>query len=160
MGRSRIIPCNNRKKEAGAALIEMVITAPIFMMLIFLAIDLGRMSYNAVALQYALNKTARWTIIGETLEDPANTGTQLSRLDSLYLKLQTIASDYGTTVATGDIHVCPIAVTNCPAQAVGANSLPGSGEMFKISVTFPSPFFFGWEDFIIVRTAIGKNEYF
>lgn len=147
-------------KEHGSALIEGALAVPFIVIFVFLALDVGRLAFTAITLQYSLNKTARWTILGETLPDQ---DVPLDRLDSIAAKLQQETGVFGIDLSQSDtkVYICPIADTTClDSIDASKNAAAASGELFRISVETVVPFFMGWQNFPLARTVVAKNENF
>ena len=88
----------------------------------------GIQAFHIFAISFSTERAVRWSILGETLEDPS-TASKLSRVDSLSLHLRQSAQKFGVSVSEADIRICPLSDANCSANSIGA-----SGDYFLVRV--------------------------
>jgi hypothetical protein len=106
-------------RQRGVAMIEFALTAPVFLLLIFLIIDFSYLFWVNLTMQHAVREGVRFAVVGRTLADPNDPQgqTQLNHCDSakefirrnamgLYDKLNpTIA--FNTVDASGNVVPVP-----------------------------------------------------
>ncbi len=74
-----------RRKTLGQSAVEFALVVPLFLFLLFGMIDYARYYLVEQTMSHTLRKAARFASTGKTMEDPDNSGTQLSRRDSIIL---------------------------------------------------------------------------
>jgi len=79
------------KWDSGARAGWARIIVPLFFLLVFAVVDLGRLFFVQMALQHAMRQAARLAVTGNKLADPDNPGSMLSRVDSIILATLTSA---------------------------------------------------------------------
>jgi Flp pilus assembly protein TadG len=131
---ARLIRSVRGRRWAGAGLcssgaqsiVEFAIVVPLFLLLTFAVIDLGRLFFVQMTLQHAMRQAARLAVTGNTLPDPSNPVNQLSRVNSIILAAQQAA--VGLDVTSIQI-----------SSAQGGNSGParagGPGDTVTIALT-------------------------
>ena len=72
------------KSRGGQSLVEFALVAPLFFLLIFGVLDLGRVLFTQMTLQHALREAGRYAVTGNHLPgtDP-NTGSAYTRINSI-----------------------------------------------------------------------------
>jgi hypothetical protein len=72
----------------GTNLVEAAFVVPLLLLLTFGILDFGGMFYAYLALESGVTQAARFSVTGQTLNDPSHPGTQLSRADSIKLAMR------------------------------------------------------------------------
>jgi Flp pilus assembly protein TadG len=139
--------------QHGAAMVELAITLNVFLALFIMVVDITRLSYSAVSMQYLISKSARWGVIGRTEEDPASPGVQLSRADSIKKKMIEYAGTLSLQLDPANVKVCPATTPACTADNAG-----GPNDFIVISVTKPVKVFFGTWSYNLSASVFAKNE--
>lgn len=89
--RSRRWLAGKRRGGGGQSLVEFAIVVPVFFLLIFAVIDLGRLFFVQMTLQHAMREAGRLAVTGNTLPDPNDPNGTLSRVNSIILAAQRAA---------------------------------------------------------------------
>lgn len=111
------------RSRSGQSLVEFAMIAPLFFILLFGIIDFGRLFFTQMTLQHALREAGRFAVTGRTLDDPANPGQQLTRLDSIIQIARQAAA--GSDVTSIEIS----------SLQGGANNAGGSGDTITVALT-------------------------
>jgi Flp pilus assembly protein TadG len=72
---SRFSLCSSRRRQRGLTTVEFAIVAPVLLMLLCVAMDLGISMWVNLTMQYAVREGARYAVTGEDNLD-ANSGDQ------------------------------------------------------------------------------------
>lgn len=80
--------CGLFRTEAGTTLIEAALITPLLLLLIFAIVDFASMFFVYLALENGVAQATRFAVTGNTLEDPAESGTALSREASIRLAMR------------------------------------------------------------------------
>ncbi len=121
-----------RNREHGAVLIETALASVVFAMLLFAIFDFGRMFYFQSRLQHAVSQSTRFATTGNTLEDPNNPGTQMSRVDSIVIMIKQLSGIEG--FAADDIQINTVAPDGTLIAGAGA-----PGDIVTVSATWRIP---------------------
>ena len=143
------------KNQRGSTMLEFAFSIPVFLLLLIGLIDLGRVSYTAVAMQFALNKAGRFISVGQLMTDPNDPTVTLNRLQSLQTKISEIGSTYGVSFETGDMRFCLVNNPDCTTDTIA-----GSGGFFTITIQKNVPMIFNSIDLPLRQTILVKNEAF
>jgi len=73
---------------AGTNLIEAALITPLLLLLIFAIVDFSSLFYVYLALENGVGQATRFAVTGNTLEDPEDEGTPLSREESIKLAMR------------------------------------------------------------------------
>lgn len=82
----------------GSVAVEFLFAIPIVLFLFFGIFELGRHYYTRLTLRHAVAEAARFAVTGQTLDDP-DTGSPLTRAESIQLVIQQSAQNLGVDVA-------------------------------------------------------------
>jgi hypothetical protein len=83
----------------GTNLVEAAFVLPLLLLLTFAIADFGGLFYAYLALESGVSQATRFSVTGQTLDDPSHPGSSLSRTDSIKLAMRratptlTIADD-------------------------------------------------------------------
>ena len=125
----------NLKNEAGGSMIEAAITLPFFMLIILACMSLSLALYKYVSLQYTVDTTARWALLGKEIDG-------LSREQSIEDQAINIGAlyglNFGATYTSGVDHA---GISICaPAAPCSDDSAGSPGEFFQITAVQPVSF--------------------
>lgn len=109
----------------GQSMVEFTLVVPLFFVLIFGMIDIGRVFFVQVTLQNAMRQAGRFAVTGNHLIDPA-TNKLMTRVDSI---VQTAKS-----AATG-LDVANIQISSATGGSAGAGRAGGPGDTVTIALT-------------------------
>jgi Flp pilus assembly protein TadG len=132
--------------QLGVAAVETAITIPIFLMIIFVGIDLLRVTYTANALQYGVSKGARFASVmlhnGGSLQEQSIVD-EISRTSRLPLQLET------------DIKICPAPQTTCAISNAGQPH-----EFVAVTARYQVAALFGAFQIPLLASVVTRNEPF
>jgi Flp pilus assembly protein TadG len=111
----------------GQAMVEFILVAPLYFLLIFAVMDFGRMFFVQMNLQQAVQEAARYASTGNHMNDPNNPGQTLSRINSIIADVQQMA--IGASVSNVQIS----------SVGGGAGSAGGPGDTVTVSLTTNLP---------------------
>lgn len=77
--RGRLARCTLRSDASGAAVIEMALALPIFLLAMFFVVEAGRVMYSRVDLEYALLHAARYSMIATSASESSVEGAMSTR---------------------------------------------------------------------------------
>ena len=80
-----------QKSEKGSALVETAIGSVVMVMLIIGIFDFGRIHYTRSSLKHAVSQSVRFGITGNTIEDAEAPGGQLTREQSIVLRIRQLS---------------------------------------------------------------------
>ena len=69
------------RDATGSNMVEAAIITPLLLLLTFAVMDFGGLFYAYLALENGVSQATRYGVTGNTMDDPANPGTPLSRTD-------------------------------------------------------------------------------
>jgi Flp pilus assembly protein TadG len=84
------------------SLVESALVIPLFFLLVFAILDLGRLYFVQVTLQHAMRQAGRFAVTGNRLTDPS-TGNNLSRVDSIIVVAKRAAGLEITNIQIGSL---------------------------------------------------------
>ena len=146
---------DSENNEQGSAMVEFAIVAPVFIIFIFLGIDMLYLCYRAVALQYTVNTVFRETVIGapETVVAPYNHGGEMVG------RIQDLSSAFGITLEPDEISICTES-SLVDGDCVNPTPFTGEGgELIVININHTTDVLF-LDTYNLQATAIGRNEPF
>ena len=113
----------------GIVSIEMAMSSVMFLAALLAVFDFGRMYFFHSRLTHAVSQATRFATAGNTLEDPLDPGTNLSRTESIALMIRELSgfSDLGD-VDIDIVHIGPSGVT-----LVGAG---GPGDVVTVTASY------------------------
>jgi Flp pilus assembly protein TadG len=110
-------------RRRGASLVETAIVLPLFLVLVFALLDLGRLFYVQMAMQHALREAGRYAVTGRHQTDPNDPNQSLSRTNSIY------------NVARVNSFGLPLSGYQIRSAQGGTGTAGGPGDTVTISVT-------------------------
>jgi Flp pilus assembly protein TadG len=114
------------RHPAGQATVEFALVFPLFVLLAFGVLDLGRLYVTQMSVQHAMREAGRFAVTGNHLPDSKNPGTMLSRVDSIVQVAQN---------AAGGIDLSGIHITSIEGGQKGPGRAGGPGDTVTISIT-------------------------
>jgi len=114
------------RSRRGQSLVEFAIVVPLFFLLVFAVIDLGRLFFVQMTLQHAMRQAARLAVTGNKLADPDHPASMLSRVDSIILAAR--------QAAVG-IDVSSIQISSLRGGNSGPGRAGGPGDTVTIALT-------------------------
>lgn len=139
----------------GQTMMEFILVAPLYFLLIFAVIDFGRAFFVQMNLQQAVQEAVRYASTGNHLPDPNNPGQNLSRVASIIAEVQQMAIG--------------ASVTNVQISSLGGGtgSAGGPGDTVTVSLTTSLPLmtpmvavFFSNGAYTFTSSATMQNEPF
>ena len=144
----------SRAPRRGISIVETALAVPLLLLLVFGAVDLGRVLFAHLTLQHAVREAGRFAVTGRTLP---NMEGEHPRLDSVIQVATTGAEPFPLTSA--DIQVS--------SGHGGSGSAGGPGDVVTISVSYPIHFltpmigrFFDQGRFVVRVGTTFRNEFF
>jgi hypothetical protein len=143
----------------GTNLIEAALITPLLLLLTLSIVDFGLLFFVHLALENGVSQATRFAVTGQLMDDPANPGTKLSRMDSIKLAMRQATPTL--TIADSDF-----TFTYRPAGAAGwLNGTGGPSDIGKVSITHTWKFFnpllwpfFGGGQIVLKADSAMKNE--
>jgi hypothetical protein len=123
-----VVPSHLASPERASATVETALAAVLFFMLVVGILDVGRMHFYRSNLQHAVSNSARFATLGSTLDDPAKSGTKLSREESIVQMIRTLSGI--PTLDNDDVKIA--AVTPDGRTVAGAG---GPGDVITITAS-------------------------
>jgi hypothetical protein len=109
-------------RRSGVSIVETAIALPLFLILLFGIVDVGRVLFAHTTLQHSVREAGRFAVTGRSL--PGN-GGPLTRVDSI---VQTVVDDARPfALAPSDVRIT--------SAFGGVGSAGGPGDMVTIAVT-------------------------
>ena len=145
--------------EKGATILEAALVTPFLLLLTFSIVDFASMFYVYLALENGASQATRYGVTGNLMDDPANPGTKLSRVESLKRAMRE---------ATPTITLTDSAFTFSHLAVGGSAWLAGTGgpsEIDKVTIDYTwslltpvlRPFFANGQIHLTVDSSM-KNE--
>lgn len=120
------VPARSRR---GQSMVEFSIVLPLFMMLVFGAMDFSRLLFTQMAVQHAIREAGRLAVTGRHLPDPSsnvNPPPLLSRVNSIIEKAKS---------ASGGMDVSAIQISSKTGGTSGPGRAGGPNDTVTISMT-------------------------
>ena len=118
-----------RARQRGSESVEAAVGGVIFFVLLIGIMDLARLQYFRVTLRHAVSQGTRFATTGQTMDDPANPGTPLSRDASIQREIERLS--VGITVPHD-----PIQITARDGAGNVVNGSGGPGDVVTVSITY------------------------
>ena len=115
--------------ERGAAMVEAVLALPVTLLFVLFFMQTSVYLFNWVGTQLALNRTARWTSLG----NPTDLHTTAERVAAIKDRLINQARPLGVHLTAAQINVRENEQVSCP----GSESPGEPTKYFTISASFP-----------------------
>jgi hypothetical protein len=156
--------CNGRfftrlKDTTGATLLEAAIITPLLLLLTFSIADFGGLFYVYLALENGVSQATRQAITGNSVDDPANPGTPLSRPEAIKAAMRSATPTLNIPDGAFTFEHMPVGGSSW----VGGTGGPNEIEKVTINYTWPlmtpllRPFFTGGQLNMRVESMM-KNE--
>lgn len=115
-------------------MVEFAIVIFIFLAIVIVGIDLLRLSYEAVSLQFVTNSVMREVVVGPSMRPPAY-ATQEQWIEQEIIRR---AVGLGLDIVPANIKMCSFRdlVANIPCGSAG-NNAGGAGEVISVEVRVP-----------------------
>ena len=114
------------RRRAGQAAVEVALVLPLFVLLVFAVMDLGRLYLAQMTVQHAMREAGRFAVTGNHLPDPNKPGQSLSRVDSI----TQVAERAAVGIDVSDVHI-----SSLKGGEKGPTRAGGPGDIVTISVT-------------------------
>ena len=147
------------KDATGATLLEAAIITPLLLLLTFSIADFGGLFYVYLALENGVSQATRQAITGNSMDDPSNPGTPLSRAGTIKAAMRSATPTLNIPDGAFTFEHMPVGGTSW----VGGTGGPGEIEKVTITYTWPimtpllKPFFAGGQLSMKVESMM-KNE--
>ena len=135
--------------ESGATTVETSVTVFPFMLIMIGIIQLTLLSVSLSSMQFALNRAARWGLIGNIMDN------QTTREGSITKKFQDTAAILPIDVSDVSVYICSTANPNCTSS-----NATGSGQFMVLRAVKPVQYFFGLGSFELSARLLVRNEPF
>lgn len=146
--------------QRGSTLVEFVLVGPLFLFLLIVSVDMLRITYNYLTIQYIAGRVMREVSIGPA----SRPGSYCTQAEWIQGDLVQLATQLHVPLQTADIRICSFAtLVSAPAcVALGTCADPctsadaeRSGEIIAVEVQIPAREGFFWHDNIL----LGKKIY-
>ena len=141
-------------RRRGLSIVETAFAIPLMLLLVFGAVDLGRVLFGHLTLQHAVREAGRYAVTGK--RDGTQTGDH-PRLDSVIQVAIFHADPF--PLAAGDVQVS--------SRHGGSGSAGGPGDVVTISIRYPIEFLtpligqlFPDGRYVFEVTSTFRNEFF
>lgn len=151
-----------RDSELGAAMVEMAVVLPVFLLILIISMDFLRLSYHSLTTQYVVNRVVRQAVVGPSAR-PAAYSSQEEWIQGATIAL---SRSLGVAVSADQIAVCPYSSVagggSCDPTADDAGQ---PGELIAVQVLAPTSGF-GWStanhldlrNYALSAQVLGRNE--
>ena len=137
----------SHQTQRGIAMVEVALTLPVFLIVLFLGVETLRMSFTAVTLQHAATRGVRYA----SLLRPPCCGH--SRAEDI--KQQVVGFAAGVTLSPRNIQICPVANLRCNGAEAGV-----PGETVALTITQPFQLLGSSLTMPVSVSAVARNEPF
>jgi Flp pilus assembly protein TadG len=127
-----------RGSRSGQSLIEFAVVAPIFFLLIFAVLDLGRVYFVQMTVQHSLREAGRFAVTGNHLPNPSDPTKTLTRIDSIREVIR--RSSVGVVTDVQAVQISSQGVSNNAGEPGQPVTLSLSADV-KLVTPFLSQFF-------------------
>ena len=147
------------KDATGATLLEAAIITPLLLLLTFSIADFGGLFYVYLALENGVSQATRQAITGNSVDDPSNPGTPLSRSGAIKAAMRSATPTLNIPDGAFSFEHMPVGGTSW----LGGTGGPGEIEKVTITYNWPlmtpllKPFFAGGQLTMKVESMM-KNE--
>ena len=149
--------CN--KKESGAVVVEFCISVGLFFFLNIVFLELLYTFFLSLSLQFVASRAMRSAVIGPLDQETAQVASYDSSSYALYIshKLANDASNFGVTLLSENIFVCPVksGTVTCSQQSAAE-----PGELMTIYIRLKHPIFVYLKELELSSLAVGKMQRF
>lgn len=145
---------DQRAGDRGATFVEFAMSIPVFLTMILSILDLARVSYQAVSLQFVLQRVARFAVVQSSI------GT--ARFNDVQNYLIQEAGRYGIDLSAAQFQICPVEMSSsgsCTSASFASN--PGDAEQFVlVNISKSLQLFFPNRSITVRANVVVKNEPF
>lgn len=143
----------------GTSIVEAAVITPLLLLLTLSIVDFGLLFFVHLSLENGVSQATRLVVTNQMMDDPANPGTKLNRVDSIKLAMR-------QATPTLTIPDSAFTFTNLPAgSAVWVGGAGGPGDIGKVSINYTWklfnpmlwPFFTSGQITLVAESAM-KNE--
>jgi len=143
----------------GTSIVEAAVITPLLLLLTLSIVDFGLLFFVHLTLENGVSQATRLVVTNQMMDDPANPGTKLNRVDSIKLAMR-------QATPTLTIPDSAFTFTNLPAgSAVWVGGAGGPGDIGKVSINYTWklfnpmlwPFFTSGQITLVAESAM-KNE--
>ena len=148
--------------ERGATLVEFAIVGPLFLLLLIISIDLLRITYSTLTVQFVATRVFRDAVVGPG-NRPATYSSQAE-----WIETETInwASGLGVTLQPENIGICPYRSLSPGSFCDPLNDNGGlPGELVVVQINVPlqgvvwgANSMLSWGVYTIEAQVVGRNE--
>ncbi len=143
-----------RFSEAGAAMVEFAVSAPIFLLVVLGGLEVSLASYQSSAMQYTLATALRTGILSTSFSIP-------DRTNFIKSQIAQIGTRYGLQLAPTEIKICsassivgqPNLDPNCPIESAG-----NPRDFIMVKVDKSTTLLFGRYPIHLQSTVVAINE--
>ena len=164
------------EEQRGATMVEFVVVFPVFVLLLLISLDLLRISYNYITVQYVADRVLRQVIVGRQgypYDKSPYTETHTAipytnQASWLIHDMVSLANSFHVPLAGSDITVCSI--VQLRTHSCNANDFSGieqASSLFSVKVNIPARTGYAWGESNLLSTylypvapaqMIAKNE--
>ena len=147
------------RDAGGTSIVEAAVITPLLLLLTLSIVDFGLLFFVHLSLENGVSQATRLVVTNQMMDDPANPGTKLNRVDSIKLAMR-------QATPTLTIPDSAFTFTNLPAgSAVWVGGAGGPGDIGKVSINYTWklfnpmlwPFFTSGQITLVAESAM-KNE--
>jgi hypothetical protein len=118
------------KDSRGANLLEAAIITPLLLLLTFSIIDFAAVFYAYLALENGVSQATRYGVTGNLMDDPANPGTPLSRVESIKLAMRQATPTLTISDSAFSFYFQP------PGASSWSSGVGGPGDVGRVTVNY------------------------
>jgi len=119
----------------GTSLVEAALITPLLLFLTLSIVDFGALFYCYLALENGVSQATRYGVTGNLMDDPANPGNPLSRVDSIKTAMRQAAPTL--TIPDGAFSFNHMA----PGGNAWVGGVGGPDDIDKVSITYTWTFY-------------------
>jgi hypothetical protein len=113
-------------------LVEFAVALPVFLVLVFGVMDLGRLYFTQITAQHALREAGRFAVTGNHLPDLKHPNQTLSRVDSILQVVRNMAPGI-------DVSGVQISSLNGGSKGLGRAGRPGYRDNLTVNLKLITP---------------------
>ena len=143
----------------GTNVLEAAIITPLLLALTFAIADFGSLFYVYLALENGVSQATRYGVTGNLMDDPANPGTPLSRVDSIKTAMRQAAPTLTLPDSAFTFSHMPVGASSWVAGTGGPSEIERVTVNYTWDILTPimRPFFTNGQIQFTVESAM-KNE--
>ena len=139
------------KRDTGSAMVEFVVVAPVFLLVLLGGLDIALASYRASALHFTVSTAMRWGILNQTT-------VPLSREQSIEAQLISIGQRYGLSLEASNISICSSNDGTTLVTTCGTDDAGDPRDYVAIQVNEPMRIIFNRIPITLSAVVVAKNE--